>query len=156
MAINCETKKRIIAYFTSIICGPFANDYSLPAYGDCRVWWAKVNEECKDLSGQHLLSVMALVLCIKCLVLLLSPYPVFCIWLLVKNVFGQIYCTEFIPSDWATLREKVWLFSAAICLHDDILVLTQWWNSNLDWNQLRCCVVCVFAVFLLCVFSPLY
>lgn len=81
MAINCETKKRIIAYFTSIICGPFANDYSLLAYGDCRVWWAKVNEECKDLSGQHLLSVMALVLCIKCLTLLLSFYPVFLIWL---------------------------------------------------------------------------
>lgn len=72
MAINCETKKRIIAYFTSIICGPFTNDYSLLAYGDCRVWGAKVNEECKDLSGQHLLSVMASVLCIKCVALLLS------------------------------------------------------------------------------------
>ncbi len=116
MAINCETKKRIIAYFTSIICGPFANDYSLLAYGDCRVWWAKVNEECKDLSGQHLLSVMASMPCIKCLALLLSLYPVFCIWLLVKNVFGEIYCTEFILSHWTTFKEKVLLSCAGILL----------------------------------------
>lgn len=77
MAINCETKKRIIAYFTSIICGPFANDYSLLAYGDCHVG-VKVNEECKDLSGQHLLTITVLVRCIKCIALLLSFYPAVC------------------------------------------------------------------------------
>lgn len=71
MAINCKTKKRIIAYFTSIICGPFANDYSLLAYGDCHVG-VKVNEECKDLSGQHLLAITVSEQCIKCVPLLLS------------------------------------------------------------------------------------
>lgn len=91
MAINCETKKRIIAYFTSIICGPFANDYSLLAYGDCRVWWAKVNEECKDLSGQHLLSVMASVPCIKRLALLPSPRPVSCICFWWRMCSEEIY-----------------------------------------------------------------
>ena len=93
MAINCETKKRIIAYFTSIICGPFANDYSLLAYGDCRVWWAKVNEECKDLSGQHLLSVMASVPCIKRLALLPSPRPVSCICFWWRMCSEEIYAS---------------------------------------------------------------
>lgn len=54
-----------------------------------------MNEECKDLSGQHLLSVMALVPCIKCLALLPSLYSVSRIWLLVKNVFDKIYVSSF-------------------------------------------------------------
>lgn len=69
MAINCETKKRIIAYFTSIICGPFANDYSLLAYGDCHVWWVKVYGECKDVSVLHTYYHN------KCIPLLLSFHP---------------------------------------------------------------------------------
>lgn len=95
-----------------------------------------MNEECKDLSGQHLLSVMALVPCIKCLALLLSLYPVFCIWLLVKNVFGEIY--EFIPSHGTTFTLLL-----AFCLHEDILTLTK---------SLMCRSTCMFAVFLLRVF----
>lgn len=87
MAINCETKKRIIAYFTSIICGPFANDYSLLAYGDCRVWGVKVNEECKDLSGQHLLITASLHLMHLSVAVLLPC-------LLVKNVFGKFNPTD--------------------------------------------------------------
>lgn len=61
-----------------------------------------MNEECKDLSGQHLLSVMALVPCIKCLPLLRSLYLVFRIWVLIKNVLSKIYCTVVFPSYWAT------------------------------------------------------
>lgn len=61
-----------------------------------------MNEECKDLSGQHLLSVMALVPCIKCLPLLRSLYLVFRIWVLIKNVLSEIYCTVVFPSYWAT------------------------------------------------------
>ncbi len=132
MAINCETKKRIIAYFTSIICGPFANDYSLLAYGDCRVWWAKVNEECKDLSGQHLLSVMALVLCVKCLVLLLSLYSVCCIcfsWRMSSLKFMWVHSIG--------LR----YFYSSVC----ILFAERKSHVAKDWNQ--CFLLCMFAVF---------
>ena len=54
MAINCETKKKIIAYFTSIICGPFANDYSLRANGCCWVLGAQVMEIAEIQSGMLL------------------------------------------------------------------------------------------------------
>lgn len=124
MAINCETKKRIIAYFTSIICGPFANDYSLLAYGDCRVWWAKVNEECKDLSGQHLLSVTAWVPCIKRLALLPSLHPVSCI------CFWLRMCSEEINAS-ATGRlfySSVWAFFSR--------------EGTENWIQLTSCSVC--------------
>lgn len=152
MAINCETKKRIIAYFTSIICGPFANDYSLLAYGDCRVWWAKVNEECKDLSGQHLLSVMALMPCIKSLALLLSLYHVFCITILVKNVFSEMYCRLLSSIHWTTFKEKVLL----VCL------LLEWTYSHVNHdvgveNSTEISQsVCIFAVFLQSAFNLLY
>lgn len=124
MAINCETKKRIIAYFTSIICGPFANDYSLLAYGDCRVWWAKVNEECKDLSGQHLLSVTAWVLCIKRLALLPSLHAVSCICFWWRMRWEEIYAST-----------TGWLFyssARAFFSHE----------GTKNWIQLTCCSVC--------------
>lgn len=47
----------------------------------------------KDLSGQHLLSVMAVVVHFKCSARLPSLYSVWCIWFEVKNVFVQIYRT---------------------------------------------------------------